>query len=243
VVRTALVHNPENPPCRGVGFTSHHLPDQAIKRLDPIGLLQASDHPGPPDVVGSQVRPRATTIVLVFDALTSSVCMDFAWVESVANLNARLLVGRDDELVAAKATSFPDTRVQVQDRCCTLEEQRVAGPDPRMVPPWLQRIGIQDAPDRGLANGFDVILGDQYPLDVGNEEPAERLLVLGRQLAGNSLNQDEDLGREKSVADPNGACPQGRSLQWPSDASTCGWFDRAPPQVLRLPCYLCLAAS
>ena len=56
-----------------------------------------------------QVRLRST-----------AVGVNFAGVEADTGLNAGLLIGGDHELVPAKAASFPNARVEVQNRCCTL---------------------------------------------------------------------------------------------------------------------------
>src|SRR5215208_3098221 len=63
-----IVHHPEDPTGRGVGFLLHHLLDEAAKRLDADLRLATSEEPGAMDVPGGQVGQGSLASVLVFDA-------------------------------------------------------------------------------------------------------------------------------------------------------------------------------
>ena len=129
-MRTALVDDPEYPSRRRVGFAPHNLGYQAVEGLDAIGLLQASQNFGAMNVVRSKIGPCATALVFMLDTLTSPVSDDLWIVEPEPRLDARLLVGRDDKLVAAQRPSLPAALVKVENQRRAFEEQRIAGPDP-----------------------------------------------------------------------------------------------------------------
>ncbi len=178
-----------------------------MKREDPVRLLHASVDSRSVNVKRCDVRPRAATLVLVLNVLPSPVGTDLGVVNPHACLNARLLVGRDDEFVRPQASAVPTTFVQIQDLARSLRERRITGPDPRSMAPRLDRVGVKYPPNRRAADRVDVLLGDENLTDVRHEQSAERLLPLRGNLASDALDAGDDPRGKKTAACRSAVCP------------------------------------
>jgi hypothetical protein len=73
-------------------------------------------------------------------------------VDSTPRLDAGLLVGRDDELVVAQGLALPASPVKIQDAAGLELEVRVPRKDPAAVLPGADRIFVQPAPHRAVAD-------------------------------------------------------------------------------------------
>jgi len=179
-MRAALVHDPEDPICRLVRFSTHDLLNKAIKGYDAVRALDATQDLGSMDVEGCKVGPSAATLVLVLDALPAPIGTNFGRGGTPPRLNACLFVSADDELVGAQPSPLPLPFVEVKHETPTLEEQRISRPDPGPVPPRLEGVCVKDAPDGRTANRVNVLLSNQNPAEVRYEQSAQWLFVSGR---------------------------------------------------------------
>src|SRR5262249_42159939 len=137
-----------------IGLLLHDLTDQPPERVDAGVELAAPHDVAPPDVPGRQVLQGPAPFVLRLDAQGAVRGGTQAGVATNTGLNAGLLVGTEDVVYRAQGLAAPEARIQVQDRTGFLGELGVAGENPALIPPGLEGVGMQDAPDRTAADGL-----------------------------------------------------------------------------------------
>jgi hypothetical protein len=145
----------------GVGLGGHDLGDQPIERLDPGGGFAAAEQAGVVDIPGGQVGQRAAALVLVLDAHAAGLGGWQSGVAAAAGLDGGLLIGADDVLIGTELRCLEDPLVQVQDHPSLGGEVGVAGKDPRLVLPGLDRVLGQPAPQRRGRDVCDQAAGQQ----------------------------------------------------------------------------------
>lgn len=228
-VGTALIHDPEYPACGDVRFPPHDLRDEAIKRGFPRGGLDTSHDVSPVYIPGGQIRPRPSPLVLVFHPLPPTIRANLGRMKSPSGLNARFLIRRDDVFIRSKASSLPDSFIQVQDDPRPFEKEGIPRPDPRPTPPRFEGVGVENPPDRSPADGFDVLFGDDDPLNVRDVQAAQRFLMLSREFAGDAFDHRDDLRGKKPAAARGAGRPEGQSRPGPSVAAISGRIVHEPP--------------
>ena len=142
----------EDAPGRAVRLGAHDLLDEPAEGLDPGPWLTAPEELGPMDVPGGQILEGPATLVLVLDAHGPTDRRRQRRVTADPGLDARLLVGTDDELVAPERAAVPLAGVEVEDACRLGPEVGVTGEDPAAVGPRLDRVLVEPAPDRRVAD-------------------------------------------------------------------------------------------
>ena len=85
-------------------------------------------------------------------------------------LETRLLIGRDDVFIASQCGPFPSSAIQIQDTAGFLGELGIAGKDPAAMPPGLQRIGAQPAPQGDAADLCHDAAGEYLTMQFGDGE-------------------------------------------------------------------------
>ena len=223
-MRASLIDDPEDPTSRLVWLAGHDLLHKPMEWVDATGLLDATVDLRPMNIKSGEVCPRTATLVLVLVlyALPSSVGADFRAMNPDPRLDAGLLVGGDDELVGPQRPLIPLAGVEIQDFVRSLLEQQIAGPYPRTVPPGLESVGVEDSPDRRQADRRDVFLGYEDPVDVRNEQPTQRLLMLGRKFTRDALDGRDQPRGGKTVDAPCGVCPGERIPHRPNAYASFG---------------------
>src|SRR5437773_5790062 len=68
----AVVDDPEDASCRGVGLLAHDLADEPVERLDPALGFAAADHAAAAHVPGVEVADGTHPLVLVLDQLAAA---------------------------------------------------------------------------------------------------------------------------------------------------------------------------
>src|SRR5271166_2128390 len=151
-VRGAVVYDPKDTAGRPVGLGPHDLLNHAAKRVDPGFLLAPTHDSTTTNVPSSQVLQGSPSLVLMLHAHRTTRRGRKRRVTSDARLNARLLIRADDVVSAAQRFALPGASVQVQDAPSFFGELRVAGEDPVLIPPWLDRVRVEDTPDSAVAD-------------------------------------------------------------------------------------------
>ena len=147
-VAGAVVDHPGHPSCRGVGLDAHHLPDESAERLDARLGLAAPEDLRPVYVPRGHVLQGAAAVVLVLGGCRPPGRGE-GGVTAEASLDRGLLVGRDHIVVFAQWLALPGSGVQVGHPRGLGLEIRVAGEDPRWMPPGADGVLGQPPPDRG----------------------------------------------------------------------------------------------
>ena len=93
----AVVHDPEDAPCRFIGLLAHDFLNQAIDRRNAAFLFAAAEHLGPMYIPRGQIGPGAFTEVFVFDSGGTTGCGSQCRLLAAARLNTAFFVGGDDE--------------------------------------------------------------------------------------------------------------------------------------------------
>ena len=153
-MRRAVVHDPEDP--RSPSGTRARSITCSTNRPNGSMPVLASQRPmtqPAPDVPGRQVLQGPAPLVLVLDPRRPRPGPGpSAGMAADARLDARLLVGADDAVSRVERLALPRARVQVEDPPGLLGELRVAREDPVLVPPRLDGVGVEDAPDGAAAD-------------------------------------------------------------------------------------------
>ena len=106
---------------------------------------------------------------------------------SDAGLDARLLVRTDDVILATQRLTFPGAIVQIEDPSRFLGESRIAREDPVLITPRLDRVSVENSPDRAGTDGSaDRSRGSSSEIRGG--QPTQRKLGLADSLTSNSFN-------------------------------------------------------
>src|SRR5271166_5836905 len=232
-VRGTVIHDPENPIGRTVGLTSHHLIDQAAERGDTGLRFASTKNSSAADIPGSEVLQSPTPPIFVLNAHWTARTSRQSRVTPDAGLDARLLVRADDVVPAAQRLTVPQAGVQVQDAPGFVGELWVAGKDPVLVPPGLDRVGVEDAPDGAGADWLSQ--GCRGPTrQVRTRQPAQRQLGLADGLTGDRLD-NRLVARGKKRAYARGLLDrQERSPHMTNGGARVGRNWRAVPPEPRL---------
>ncbi len=220
-VRRAVVHDPEDPTGRPVGLTPHDLLDQSAERVDASLLLTPAQDSAAANIPSSQVLQGSAPLVLMLDAHRPLGARRQSRVASNPGLDARLLIRADDIVPAAQPAALPGAGVQIQDATRLLGELRVAREDPVLIPPWLDCVGIQDAPDGAGADG--PTQGCSSPLgQVRGRQATQRQLGLADGFTGDRLDDRAVTRGKKRACDPGPLGRPRRSPRWPSGVARGG---------------------
>ncbi len=145
--------------------------DEAIEGLDAGRALTAAEDLGPVHVQRGQVGPGAAAPVLVLDPHRPARRRRLRDVPTHAGLDAGLLVGADDEVVAFQALSLPFPRVEVEDVSGLGGEVRIAREDPRAVLPGADGIFGEPSPHRRVADGGHDARALRFAHEVADAQP------------------------------------------------------------------------
>src|SRR5579859_3466853 len=209
-MRAAVVEDPEDAPGGAVRLAGHDLADEPAERLDAGPLLTAPEEPGAMDVPGGKVLEGPAALVLELDAHGPTRRRRQRRVTADAGLDARLLVGADDELVVLERAAIPLAGIEVEDARRLGREVGVAREDPAPVGPRLDRVLAEPAPDRRVADRRHESAPDHLGSDVRDLEPAEGQPEAGRQLTGDRLDGDDERWGKNPAAGRSGRAPPGR---------------------------------
>ena len=168
-VRRAVVCDPKDAARRPIGLGGHHLLDEPIDRANGrLGFAPAKEF-RLMDIPCREVRQRAGPEVLVFDAHRTSRAWRQRRMLAAARLETRFLVGGHHELVGPQGGPVPRLGIEIQTRPAVSANCAIAREDPAAMPPGLQRIGAQPAPQGDAA-------------DLGHDAAGENLAMQCRTL-------------------------------------------------------------
>ena len=134
--------------------------------------------------------------------------------DAQAGLDAGLLVGGDDELVRAQRLPLPAARIQVQDAPGLGLEVGVAREDPAAMLPRADRILVQPAPDRAVADARHQASALRMARHIGHAQPGQRNTQGGGQLAGHRFDLNGQLGGERPEGVPGGLVLRGPPIAY-----------------------------
>ena len=140
-------------------------------------------------------------------------------------LNAGLFIGTEHIVVGAQRLPLPAPCIEIEDAARFGGKLRIARKDPEAVPPRLQRVPVQEAPDRTATDRADGRVWRHQRHEVGQTPPTERLGAVSRQFTGDRFDRRLGQRGKKRVGVPFGADPvsEGRPrLPAPSVCATCG---------------------
>jgi hypothetical protein len=121
-------------------------------------------------------------------------------------LDARLLVGADDAILGTEGLSPPSTGVKVEDHAGLLGEVRVAGEEPVLVPPGLDRVTVEDTPESATTDRLARrVMGSRG--QIGQRLAAQGRPSLGDYLAGDRLDDGLIAGGKTRPCGPVPARP------------------------------------
>ncbi len=224
-VRCTVVDDPEDTAGRAVGFLGHDLRHQSIEGLDAGGLFATSEDSGAMDIPSREVGPGSRAFVFMFDAGRSTIGQRERGVFTQTRLYAGFLIGREDEVTAAKRQAFPAPLVEVEHSARLGAELGIAGKDPASVPPWTERVAAEPAPKRRAADLGNDSLGDDLALNLAERETRQRKAESMRKLAGERLNFDDDAGGKSAPARRLAVVP--RDPGNPVRRSACATYSRS----------------
>ena len=145
----AVVHDDEHPGRVLVLRPAHDLVHQVHERGDAGGVRGGGEHFPGVHVERGQQGQGAVADVFVLDSRGLAGRGRGGGVAVSAGLDGRLGVHRQDPVARRQPYALVVPLVQVEDDRCPGGEVRVAGEDPRLIPPGLDRVLGQDPQHRG----------------------------------------------------------------------------------------------
>jgi hypothetical protein len=183
-MRRAIVDNPEHPSGRAIGWLTHDLVDEAVKRGDSGRELTTTVDLGPSHIPSCQVSPSAQPLIFVLNANSFVRLRRQGGMAAMTGLNAGFLISAEHTVLWEERLAFPDPFVQIQDPSGLLLEVRVPGKDPTPVAPRLDRILGEPAPESGVANRSDEAPTESLSFKFWNRVARQGEVLLLRKLAG-----------------------------------------------------------
>ncbi len=126
---------------------------------------------------------------------------------ATACLNAGLLVGRDDEIVAPQGFALPAAGIEVENAPRLYGKVRVAWKDPTPMLPGANGIFTEPAPHSLVADGGCQSAAFDLAGYVAATEARQRQSAGSGQFAGNGFNQHDHLWGEELRAAPSADLP------------------------------------
>ena len=163
---------------------------------------------GPTHIPGGQVGPCPPTHVLMFDAHGLAGRGRQRPAGTLASLDTRLLVCRDDELVVAQGDSVPVPFVEIQDPPRLDPEVRVAREDPTAMLPRTDGVLVQPAPNGLVADAGDDTGAANFARHIRDAHARQRKSQIGRQLTCQRLDLNDHLRGGKPGGVRAGGAPQ-----------------------------------
>src|SRR5260370_20118378 len=203
----AVVHNPKDAASGPVGLLVHDFADEAIHRSNSSLYFTAAEDVGAMDLASCQVGPSALAKVLVLDANGTVGSGRQGGLFPAAGLNAGLFVGRDDVVVSAQRSAFPDAFVQIEDRTGFVGKVGIAREDPASMLPGAKGIAAEPAPQRSAADLGNQALRNYVLADLLDREAGQRKSEAGRELASPGLYLHAQAGGESRRFAPPPARP------------------------------------
>src|SRR5215469_4047225 len=186
-MRGAIVHDPEDPPGAPVRSLGHYLAHQTIERCDPGLGLAAAEESGVVNIEGREVGPRTDAAVFMLDPSGPCGLWRQGWMFADARLDTGLLVGADHELISFQALTLPVPGVEIQHAAGLAHELGIAGKDPTAVLPRTDRVVVEPAPHRLVADGGDDARALGFAHDIGGAQARQRSAKSGGQLTRDGL--------------------------------------------------------
>jgi len=206
-MRRAVIHDPEHPGGRAIGFLRHDVGYQPIKRANAILGFTAAKHFGSADIPGGQVNPSPATLILIFNPHGLPVLSWQGWMLPQACLNRGFLISGQHILSRPQGSPIPNPFVEIQDGGGLFTEVRVAGKDPAAVAPWTDRVLTEPAPQRRPADGRNNSLLDDFALNFRKSKTGQGEAVTMRKFTGQCLDLDGDAGGKNGLAARPGTVP------------------------------------
>src|SRR5215210_5372301 len=238
-MRRAIVHDPEHPIGGGVGFLSHHLPDQPSEGFDAILGLTAPEEPRSMDIEGGQIGQRPFTLVFMLYAQGAAICpAGQSRVAAATSLDGSLLVGGDHILLRSERLALPSAFVEIQYSPGFLGEIRVPGEDPRAVVEGTDGLLREPPPDGGSRDRRDDAPLDRLPSHLLRAPAAQRNPASGRKLTGQRFHLHPRFGGKRGVVCRSGVClPVHPTPPRKSACATYTPFGEWCPAGQRFPCW------
>src|SRR6516162_4070057 len=173
-MRGAIVHYPKDPPGTLVRSLGHYLAHQTIERCDPGLGLAAAKQSGVVNIEGCEVGPRPDAAVFMLNPSGPCGLRRQGWMFADASLDTGLLVGADHELISFEPLTPPVPGVEIQHAAGLAHELGIAGKDPTAVLPRTDRVVMEPAPHRLVADGVDDARALGFAHDVGGAQARQR---------------------------------------------------------------------
>lgn len=197
-VSRTIIHDPEDPSSVAVGSPLHGLVHKPIERSDPVFRFAATEKFCPMNVPGRQVGPSAESAIFMLDSHSGTRPRGQGGVFPASRLDARLLVGAEDELIWAQPAALPMAVIEVENTAGFLSEVGVAGEYPATMLPGTDGILIEPPPDGGIADGCHETGSADMGAEFSDTPSRQRQIVNGGELTGESFDLNDDFWGKKA---------------------------------------------
>ena len=190
-VRTAVIHDPEDPPGFGIRWGPHDLIDQIPERFDSRAWLATTEQLCSMHIQSGQVGPRAAASVLMLNTHRSAWLRRQSPMAPEPGLNAGLLIGREHELIIGQWVPLPYALVEVKNSPCLGGEFQIAREYPASMLPRANSILMEPTPDGCVPDTGDQSGFARLSSDVTAAEAGEWKTALHWQFTGQRLDLDD----------------------------------------------------
>lgn len=146
-MRTAVVDNPKDTASIIVRRAGHDLLYQTVERSYARGRFATAKDAGMMNIKRGHVGPRSTTAVLMLDTHRAAASWRKGGMLAPPRLNAGLLVGGDDELIAFQGLFLPAALIEIEDSAGLGGKGGISWKDPTSVIPGADGVGVEPSPD------------------------------------------------------------------------------------------------
>ena len=166
----AVVHDPEDAASGLVGRLVHDFTDETLYWSHPVLDVAAPEELGAMNVPSRQVGPGTLAKVLMLSPDGAVWTGRQRRLFSASRLNARLLVGRDHEVIGAQWRALPNALVEVEDGTGVGRKVGITRENPASMLPWAERVCTEPTPQGGAADFLDEALRDHVLPDLFDGE-------------------------------------------------------------------------
>lgn len=197
-MRRAIIDNPKDTFCLGIGWLAHHVVNKAIKRSYAASAFASVEQFGAMNIKGCDIGPSTASGIFMLHLHRRSRLGRIGGMTPPPRLDAGFFIGRQNKLVLLKGASFPYSFIKIQNPAGFLGKLGIARENPGAVAPRTNGILMKPSPNGAVTDCCGQSRSPNLPTQISNAPSGKRSLMDRRQFTGNRLNLNDDLPGGKS---------------------------------------------
>ncbi len=187
MMRTAIIHDPEDASGGRVGWLAHDGVDQFVEGGDTVLRTHLTENQASADIQSGLIGHCPQAFVLELDLTRMAWQRWTRGMEASKHLQPALLIGAEHIVVRPQRLFLPEAMIQVKNNGGFGQKVRVAPKQPTVVTPRTQRIFLEPTTQGAGMNPADDLLSLQDEGDIVQRVPTQRLLPQRRTFTGHGF--------------------------------------------------------